>query len=318
MTGQNTTTRWLEGHREQTVVVKFGGHAMVDDEFSRAFAEDIVALHRAGLHPVVTHGGGPQISAELAAHGIPNEFRGGLRVTSPDAALVVRDVLVRLGAELAAQLRAAGGDAVAMASESPGGGGALVSARRIGTVVDGQPVDLGRAGEATLVDAARILAVLDAGSIPVVSAIGVEEGTGDLLNINADSAAGSIAVAVQADWLLLLTDVAGLYRDWPNRDSLVTTIDTAELAGLLPSLEAGMIPKMRACLDAVEGGVGHAAIVDGRIPHTLLAEPFGTTGTTVTRPRRSGVAVSRRSSSDSRSEPRIETIPTEEGAPDEH
>ncbi|HEU4849990.1 MAG TPA: acetylglutamate kinase [Terrimesophilobacter sp.] len=275
---------WLDQHRGETVVVKFGGNAMVDDALSRAFAEDIVALQQAGLRPIVTHGGGPQISAELVARGIPSEFRGGLRVTSPDAAVVVRDVLARLGTELAAQLRAAGGDAIALAAESPSQGGALFAGRRIGTVVNGQPVDLGWAGEATTVDAASIAAVLDAGRIPVVSAMGIEEGTGDLLNINADSAAGSLAVAVQADWLLLLTDVAGLYRDWPNRDSLVTTIDTVELAGLLPSLEAGMIPKMAACLSAVEGGVGHAAIVDGRIPHTLLAEPFGTSGTTVTHP----------------------------------
>lgn len=274
---------WLEQHRGQTVVVKFGGNAMVDDALSRAFAEDIVALQQAGLRPIVTHGGGPQISAGLAARGIPSEFRAGLRVTSPDAAVVVRDVLVQLGTELAAQLEAAGGQAEALATQPTGKDGVLFAARRIGTIVDGQPVDLGRAGEATTVDAPSITAALDAGRIPVVSAIGIEEGTGDLLNINADSAAGRLAVAVQADWLLLLTDVAGLYRDWPNRDSLVATIDTVELAGLLPSLEAGMIPKMTACLSAVEGGVGHAAIVDGRIPHTLLAEPFGTSGTTVTR-----------------------------------
>lgn len=280
------TGEWLERHRGETVVVKFGGNAMVDDALARAFAEDIVALQRAGLRPIVTHGGGPQISAELVARGISNEFSGGLRVTSPDAAIVVRDVLVRLGSELVVQLTSAGGNAIAMATVSPSGGGVLFAARRIGTVVDGQPVDLGRTGEATRVDVASIAAVLDAGSIPVISAIGVEEGTGDLLNINADSAASSLAVAVRADWLLLLTDVAGLYRHWPNRDSLVTTIDTDELAGLLPSLEAGMIPKMTACLAAVEGGVGHAAIIDGRIPHTLLAEPFGTSGTTVASPGR--------------------------------
>lgn len=277
--------QWLEAHRGDTVVVKFGGNAMVDEQQARAFAEDIVALHLAGLHPVVTHGGGPQISSELVARGIRSEFRGGLRVTTADAVAVVRDVLTRLGAELAARLEAAGGWATAIAAAGAGEHG-LFSARRTGTVVDGEVVDLGHVGEITNVDGAAVRAVLAAGGIPVVSAIATEDGTGELLNVNADSAAASLAIALGADRLLLLTDVAGLYRDWPNRDSLVGTIDTAELAELLPSLESGMIPKLAACRDAVEAGVASAAIVDGRIPHVLLAAPFGASGTTVTRPER--------------------------------
>lgn len=264
---------WLERHRGETVVVKFGGNAMVDHALAQAFAEDIVALQRAGLRPVVTHGGGPQISAELVARGIPSEFRGGLRITTPDAAIVVRDVLVRIGAELAERLEAAGGKARALAGDAAPGAPPLFTARRLGD---------DRRGEASRIDAASILAVLDAFGIPVVSAIGVEEGTGHLLNINADSAAGSLAVALAADRLLLLTDVEGLYSDWPNRDSLVTAIGVDELDELIPSIEAGMIPKLTACRDAVLGGVGSASIVDGRIPHVLLAEPFGSSGTTVT------------------------------------
>ncbi len=275
---------WLEGHRGETVVVKFGGNAMVDERQARAFAEDVVALQRAGLHPIVTHGGGPQISAELTARGIRSEFRGGLRVTTPDAVVVVRDVLTRIGVELAARLQAAGAVATAIAAAGPAEQ-SIFSARRTGTVVGGEPVDLGRVGEVTGVDSGPVHAVLAAGGIPVVSAIASEEGTGELLNVNADSAAASLAISVGADRLLLLTDVAGLYRDWPNRDSLVATIDTAELAELLPSLEAGMIPKLAACRDAVEAGVGSASILDGRVDHILLAEPFGASGTTVTRTR---------------------------------
>ena len=275
---------WLEGHRGETVVVKFGGNAMIDERQARAFAEDIVALQRAGLRPIVTHGGGPQISAELIAHGIRSEFRGGLRVTTPDAVAVVRDVLTRIGAELAARIQAAGGAAVAIAVAGDGEP-AIFTARRTGTVVDGEPVDLGRVGEIVAVDSRPVQAVLSAGGIPVVSATATEEGSWGLLNVNADTAAGSLAIAVSADRLLLLTDVAGLYRDWPNRDSLVTTIDTAELAELLPSLEAGMIPKLAACHDAVEAGVGSASILDGRVAHILLAEPFGASGTTVTTTR---------------------------------
>jgi acetylglutamate kinase len=270
---------WLEAHRGETVVVKFGGNAMVDEELGAAFAEDLVALQRAGLRPVVTHGGGPQISAELARQAIVSEFRGGLRHTTPEAVLVVRDVLIELGRELAAGIRAAGGTAESIAGDERN----VYSGILRGTVVDGEPVDLGRVGEVASVDTTAVTEALDAGRIPVVSAIAPERGGGGLLNVNADSAAASLAVALGADWLVILTDVQGLYRDWPKRDSLVTTIDTGELATLLPQLEAGMIPKMTACLAAVTGGVPRAAIIDGRVPHALLHEPFGTSGTTVVR-----------------------------------
>ena len=269
------TPDWLESHRGTTVVVKFGGNAMVNDALGDAFAQDVVALHRAGVRTVVTHGGGPQISAELDRRGIASEFRGGLRYTSSEAVLAVRDVLVTLGAELAGRISAAGGAALAVAGDE----GTLFTAVRTGTVVDAQPVDLGRVGEVTEVDPESLTKILDAGGIPVVSAVASENG--ELLNVNADSAAASIAVALEADRLILLTDVAGLYRDWPNLDSLVTTIDADELAELLPALQAGMIPKMLACQHAVANGVAAAVIVDGRVPHILIASPFGTAGTTV-------------------------------------
>ena len=271
------TSDWLQDHRGTTVVVKFGGNAMVDDALGDAFAQDVVALHQAGVRTVVTHGGGPQISAELQRRGIANEFRGGLRYTSSEAVLAVRDVLLALGAELAGRISAAGGTAVAVAGDE----GTLFTAVRTGTVIDSRPVDLGRVGEVTAVDPAGLLRILDGGGIPVVSAVASENG--ELLNVNADSAAASLAVALEADRLILLTDVAGLYRDWPNLDSLISTIDTAELSELLPELQAGMIPKMGACQRAVSSGVASAVIVDGRVPHILTASPFGSVGTTVLR-----------------------------------
>lgn len=263
--------------RGGTVVVKFGGNAMIDDSLARAFCEDIVALHSAGIRVVVTHGGGPQISSELVARGIHSDFRGGLRVTTEDAVGVVHDVLVRIGSELAEQLIFAGGTATAIAGDENG----LFTARRAGTVVNGEPVDLGRVGEVVRVDTAVVNVVLGAGGIPVISAIAQDAETGDLLNVNADSAAAALAASLGAQWLLLLTDVAGLYRDWPERRSLISTIDTDELDALLPRLESGMIPKVTAARSAILGGVGHVAIVDGRVPHVLVSEPFGTSGTVV-------------------------------------
>ncbi|MEO7148112.1 MAG: acetylglutamate kinase [Terrimesophilobacter sp.] len=283
---------WLDDHRGETVVVKFGGNAMVDDSLASTFAADIVALHNAGLRVVVTHGGGPQISRELERRGIASEFRGGLRYTSEDAVLAVHDVLLALGQDLATRVGNAGGDAVAV----PGYTSALFTATRRGTVVDGEKVDLGQVGEVSAVDPRVLSALLDAGRIPVVSAIA--HGNTDssarqlsdsghlprarqLLNINADSAAGSLAAALRADWLILLTDVAGLYRDWPRLDSLVDSLTLDELDELLPQLVSGMIPKMEACRTAVAGGACAAAVIDGREPHALLSAPFGVGGTTV-------------------------------------
>jgi len=268
---------WLRSLRGRIVVVKFGGNAMVDDELKRDFAADMVYLREVGVLPVVVHGGGPQISAALAARGIASEFRGGLRVTTAEAISVVRDVLAgEVGPELASLISASGGSAQPVSGETDG----LFVGTRRGTVLDGEEVDLGFVGDVSAVDPAVVRAILDAGQIPVVSSIAPDE-HGQALNVNADSAAASLAVALGAERLVILTDVAGLYRDWPDRDSLVSTIDAAELSALLPSLESGMIPKMTACLEAVDGGVPVATIVDGRIPHSVLLEAFAPSGTTV-------------------------------------
>ncbi|MCU1514425.1 MAG: argB [Microbacteriaceae bacterium] len=261
---------WLQRLSGKVLVIKFGGNAMIDDALKRAFAEDMVFLRQVGVRPVVVHGGGPQISAALKQRGIASEFRGGLRVTSPEAMVVVREVLAeQVGPEIAGLINEHGQLAQAVSGET---GGLFVGTRR-GTTVDGEQVDLGLVGEVTSVDPAVVLALLDAGTIPVISSI-APDSTGQPLNVNADSAAASLAIALGAHKLMILTDVAGLYSDWPNRDSLVSSIGATELEGMLPSLESGMIPKMTACLEAVDGGVPNAAIIDGRVPHSILLEAF--------------------------------------------
>jgi acetylglutamate kinase len=268
---------WIARFQGKVVVVKFGGNAMVDDDLKRAFAQDMACLRQLGIHVVVVHGGGPQISTELKKRGIVSEFRGGLRVTSPEALTVVREVLtLHVGHEIAELLneQAPVGEqplAQAISGETDG----LFLAERRGAVIEGRNVDLGLVGDVAEVDPATVFAMISAGQIPVVSSIAPDRDTpGQSLNVNADSAAAALAVALGAERLVILTDVSGLYRDWPNRDSLVSRITTVELAALIPTLESGMIPKMTACLDAVTGGVSSAAVIDGRVPHSVLLEAF--------------------------------------------
>ena len=267
---------WLKRFAGQIVVVKFGGNAMVDAELQRAFAEDMVYLRYAGLKPVVVHGGGPQISAMLERLGIPSEFRGGYRVTTPETMEVVRMVLTgQVSRELVTLINEHGPLASAISGEDAG----LFRGRKRGVVVDGETVDIGLVGDVVQVDPAPVLAEVAAGRIPVVSSIAPDlDVPGQSLNVNADSAAAALAVALGAAKLVVLTDVAGLYRDWPDRESLVSEIGSMELRALLPSLESGMIPKMTACLEAVEGGVAKAAIIDGRRPHSILLEIFTDAG----------------------------------------
>jgi acetylglutamate kinase len=268
---------WLHKFRGALVVVKYGGNAMVDDELKRAFAQDVVFLRLAGLRPVVVHGGGPQISAMLDRLGIASEFRGGLRVTTPESMDVVRMVLTgQVGRELVGLLNAFGPYAVGLSGEDAG----LLTASRRGTVVDGVEVDLGLVGDVVEVDPAAVVDLLDAGRIPVVSTVApdLDGPDGQVLNVNADTAAAALAVALGADKLVVLTDVEGLYADWPDRGSLLSQVTAEQVEALLPRLESGMVPKMEACLRAVRGGVDRAHVVDGRAPHSLLLEVFTDTG----------------------------------------
>ncbi|MBA3524498.1 MAG: acetylglutamate kinase [Geodermatophilaceae bacterium] len=261
---------WLKRLHGKTVVVKYGGHAMTEPALQRQFAADVVFLRYAGLRPVVVHGGGPQVSSMLDRLGIASEFRGGLRVTSEEAMEVVRMVLVgQVGRELIGLINEHGPFAVGMSGEDAN----LLTAARLGTDVDGIHVDLGLVGDVASVDPGAVQDLVAAGRIPVVSTV-APDAAGQVHNLNADTAAAALAVALGAEKLVVLTDVAGLYADWPDRDRLVTEIGATALAGLLPSLDSGMRPKMRACLRAVTGGVPRATVIDGRVPHALLLEVF--------------------------------------------
>ena len=267
---------WLKKFRDEIIVVKFGGNAMVNEELTRAFAEDMVYLRTVGIKPVVVHGGGPQISKMLERLGIESEFRGGYRVTSPEAMDVVRMVLTgQVSRDLVGHMNEHGPLAAGISGEDAG----LFVGERRGVLIDGEMVDLGLVGDVVGVNPDAVHALIDAGRIPVVSSIAPDKDTaGQSLNVNADAAAAALAVALGAAKLVILTDVQGLYSDWPKRDSLVSMITASELETLLPTLESGMIPKMSACLEAVRGGVAKAAIIDGRIPHSILLEIFTQTG----------------------------------------
>ena len=267
---------WVKRYRDQIVVVKYGGNAMISEELQDAFAQDIAYLRYVGVRPVVVHGGGPQISSMLDRLAIPSEFKGGYRVTSTEAISVVRMVLTgHINPQLVAKINSHGPLATGLSGEDAG----LFGGRRRGVVIDGVEESLGRVGDVVRVDPTAVLDHLDAGRIPVVSSIAPDlDNPGHSLNVNADAAASALAVALKARKFVVLTDVAGLYADWPRRDSLVSHLTSTELREMMPRLESGMIPKMQACLDAVEGGVPTAAIIDGRVPHSVLVELFTSKG----------------------------------------
>jgi len=261
---------WLKRYHGKIVVVKYGGNAMTDDTLKRAFAEDIAFLRFAGFRPVVVHGGGPQISQMLDRLGIQSEFRGGLRVTTPEAMDVVRMVLVgKVQRELVGLINEHGPLAVGLSGEDAG----LFTATQTSTIVDGEEVDLGLVGEVTGVRPEAVLDLIEAGRVPVVSSVAPDV-DGQIHNVNADTAAAALATALGAEKLLVLTDVEGLYRDWPDSDDVIYEISPESLAELLPSLASGMVPKMGACLQAVRDGVPRATVVDGREPHAVLLELF--------------------------------------------
>ena len=261
---------WLIAYHDQVIVVKYGGNAMTDDSLKKEFAEDIAFLRFAGFKPVVVHGGGPQISEMLTRLGIKSEFRGGLRVTTPEAMDVVRMVLVgQVQRELVGLINQHGPLAVGLSGEDAG----LFTAKATNTIVDGEEVDLGLVGEVAQVRPEAVLDLIGAGRIPVVSSVAPDV-NGQVHNVNADTAAAALAVALGAAKLLVLTDVEGLYRDWPASDDVIKEISPEALAELMPSLASGMVPKMAACLQAVQEGVPRATVVDGRERHAVLLEIF--------------------------------------------
>ena len=265
---------WLNRFHGQTVVIKYGGHAMADEQLRAGFAQDLVFLRYAGLRPVVVHGGGPQITEQLDRLGLPSTFTAGLRVTTPEAMDVVRMVLTgRVNRDVVGLINRHGPFAVGLSGEDAN----LLTARRKAALVDGEPVDIGLVGEITTVDPGAVHALLADGRIPVISSVAAGE-DGEVYNVNADTAAGAVAVALGAAKLVVLTDVPGLYADWPDTGQVISQLTSAELEGLLPGLSTGMIPKMTACLDAVRGGVPQAHVLDGRLPHAVLLEIFTDSG----------------------------------------
>lgn len=265
---------WLRRFHDKVLVVKFGGNAMVDDALKLAFAQDIAYLRYVGIKPVVVHGGGPQITARLAELGIESEFRGGLRVTDEQTISVVKDVLRnQIGSEIAELISQAGAKSQVLSGEDEN----LFKAVKVQAETKDGTVDVGLVGEVRSVNPRVVLQALERSVVPVISTVAPTT-EGQLLNVNADLAAASLAVALGAEKLLVLTDVPGLYSDWPNRSTLISSITADELRRLMPSLESGMIPKMQACLQAVEGGVPKAHIIDGRQPHSILLEVFTKSG----------------------------------------
>jgi acetylglutamate kinase len=274
---------WIEQFKGAIVVIKYGGNAMIDDVLKRAFAQDIVHLRLLGLKPVVVHGGGPQITEMLGRLGIDSEFKGGLRVTTPEAMDVVRMVLTgQVSRELVGLINDHGPLGVGLSGEDAG----LLQAKRRHAMVDGKLVDVGQVGDVVKVNPAAIQDIISAGRIPVVSTVAPDmDNPTAVLNVNADTAAASIAVALRARKLIVLTDVEGLYANWPDPSSLVRRIHASDVEKMLPNLMSGMVPKMEACLRAVRGGVSQAHIIDGREPHSILTEIFTSSGVgTMVRP----------------------------------
>ena len=293
---------WLERLHGKTVVIKFGGHAMADPGLCFAFAQDVVFLRYAGLRPVIVHGGGPQIDLQLDRLGVPSTFRAGLRVTTQETMDVVRMVLTgSVNRDLVGLINRHGPFAMGMSGEDAN----LLTAARAQATVDGEAVDLGQVGRIEAVDPGAVRALIADGRIPVISSV-ARGSAGEIYNVNADTAAGAIAVALGAEKLILLTDVAGLYADWPPAGvvdagvadagvagagvvdagvagsgapaQVISSLSVSALAAMLPGLSEGMIPKMEACVAAVRCGVPRAHVLDGRLPHAVLLEIFTDSG----------------------------------------
>ena len=260
---------YIQRFRGAVVVVKFGGSAMVDPGLAASFAQDVVLLRSVGLRPVVVHGGGPQIGALLQRLGKTSEFVDGLRVTDAETLDVARMVLVgKVGRDIVGAINVHGAFAVGVSGED----GGLITA---------EPADeaLGFVGSIASVQPGILERLLAEQMIPVVSTIGADT-TGQAYNINADTVAGALAGALGAEKAVYLTDVAGLLTDPDDPSSIVPRATVAELEAMVAdgTISGGMIPKVRACVDAVESGAASAHLLDGRIPHVLLLELFTDAG----------------------------------------
>jgi len=270
---------YIQRYRGKTVVVKYGGAAMVNESLRAAVAEDLVLMSCVGIRTVLVHGGGPEIDAMLRRLGKEPVFIGGLRYTDEETMEVVQMVLAgKVNKDLAGLIRRAGGRALGLCGLD---GGLLSAERRTSAGADGEVVDLGLVGEIVRVEAEVLRTALDGGYIPVVATVaGGVGGDPKSYNVNADSAAAAIAIALGAEKLLLLTDVPGILRNMRDEGTLIKELRRSELEGYIKEgiVSKGMIPKVECCARAVDGGVARAHIIDGRSPHSLLIELFSDAG----------------------------------------
>lgn len=261
----------------KTVVIKYGGHAMINNELKQAVLTDLVLMKYVGIHPVVVHGGGPEITGMLKRLGIESKFVGGLRVTDQETMEIVEMVLVgKINKEIVATLNTIGGKAVGLSGKDAN---LLVAGRKFGRVPSGdggeELVDIGQVGDVKSVNPDILATVIREGYIPVVAPVAVGDG-GEGYNVNADSAAGALATALGADKLIILTDVEGIMKDRGERNSLISVLRVGDVPDLICSgvIDGGMIPKVECCVRALQGGVKSTHILDGRVPHSILLEVF--------------------------------------------
>ena len=258
------------------IVIKFGGHAMSDEH--GAFAKAIAEAISSGVTPVIVHGGGPQIGEALNAAGFESHFVGGFRVTTSETFDVVERVLAgEVGPAVTQSLISHGVDAVAISGRNSG----TLIAQPLTTLVDGTPADLGLVGVVTSVNPSLINELVNSGKVPVISPIASSADGSVGYNVNADLSAAAIAGALDAQWLIIMTDVAGIYRNWPDKSSLISSISADELQSLKSTFAEGMAPKVQACLDAIAAGANAVRIIDGTNPSALKDALLGEGGTLV-------------------------------------
>lgn len=261
----------------KTVVIKYGGHAMVNCELKQAVLTDLVLMKYVGIHPVVVHGGGPEITGMLKRLGIESRFVGGLRVTDQETMEIVEMVLAgKINKEIVATLNRFGGKAVGLSGKD---GSLLVARKKLGRVISSsgseELVDIGQVGEVEQVNPEILSTVIREGYIPVVAPVGVGP-EGEAYNVNGDNAAGALATSLGANKLIILTDVEGIMEDRTNRESLISVLRAGDVPELIRRgiIEGGMIPKVECCVKALQGGVQSTHILDGRVPHSILLEVF--------------------------------------------
>ncbi len=260
---------YMQKYRDKTIVIKYGGNAMINEQIRHSVMEDITLLKFIGLKPVVVHGGGPDISAELSSHGVKSEFVNGLRVTDKQTVDIARMVLVgKTNKEIVAGINERGGKAVGIC----GIDGGLLICKKLKTAVDGKSKDIGYVGDVVSVNTSLINLITSDEYIPVIAPIGTDK-DGQSYNVNADTVAGAVASALKAEKLMLLTDINGVHA---KDGSVIAEMNCKEVDRYIAdkTIDGGMIPKVLGCKEAIEAGVEKVHIIDGRVPHSILLEIF--------------------------------------------